>query len=102
MREVADGAWLARVAEHQGQSFFVTDVAMWTNYAYAVAMPLVLFSHATYLLRDARAGLAAAFAIAFLPQHVRFSRCEDGFVASLVLTSLAFALIHGWLRDPRA
>ncbi len=100
VREVADGAWLARVAEHQGQSFFVTDVAMWTNYAYAVAMPLVLFSHATYLLRDARAGLAAAFAIAFLPQHVRFSRCEDGFVASLVLTSLAFALIHGWLRDP--
>src|SRR5690606_30332653 len=43
---------------------------------------------------------AAAFALAFLPQHVRFSLCEDGFVASLVLTSLAFALIHGWMRDP--
>lgn len=100
VRAVADGRWLAAVAEHTGATFYLTDVAMWTNFAYAAAMPLVLFSHATYLLRDARTGLAAAFALAFLPQHVRFSLCEDGFVASLVLTSLAFALIHGWMRDP--
>jgi hypothetical protein len=100
IRGVSDGRWLAAIAEHVGESFYVTDVAMWTNFAYAAAMPLVLFSHATYLLRDPRAGFAAAFAVAFLPQHIRFSRCEDGFVASLVLTSLAFALIHGWLRDP--
>ncbi|MFK7989602.1 MAG: hypothetical protein AB8I08_26530 [Sandaracinaceae bacterium] len=100
VREVAHGQWLASLAELSGQTFFLTDVSMWTNYAYAVAMPLVFFSHATYLLRDPKAGLGAAFAIAFLPQHIRYSRCEDGFVASLVLTSLAFALIHGFLRDP--
>jgi hypothetical protein len=99
-RAVAQGRWLAALSELTGERFFLTDVTLWTNFAYAAAMPLVLFSHATYLLRDARAGLAAAAAIALLPQHIRFSRCEDGFVGSLVLTSLAFALIHGWLRDP--
>ncbi len=100
VRTVADGSWLAVAAESAGHGFYLTDVAGWTNFAYAAVMPLVLFSHASYLLRDTRAGLVAAFAIAFLPQHIRYSRCEDGFVASLVLTSLAFALIHGWLRDP--
>lgn len=99
VRSVASGDWIGVAADHAGHAFTLTDVAMWTNFAYAAAMPLVLFSHASYLLRDTRAGLAAAFAVAFLPQHIRFSRCEDGFVASLVLTSLAFALIHGWLRD---
>lgn len=99
-RAVAQGAGLESVASLTGTRLFVTDVTLWTNFAYAAAMPLVLFSHATYLLRDARAGVAASAAIALLPQHIRFSRCEDGFVASLVLTSLAFAMIHGWLRDP--
>ena len=101
-RAVAFGAGLAAYAAHSGQTFYLTDVMLWTSFAYAVLMPLVLFSHATYLLRDPRAGLAAAFAIAFLPQHIRFSISEDGFVGSLVLTSLAFALIHGALRDPSA
>ena len=98
-RAVAVGPVLAAYAEHSGQTIYLTDVMLWTSFAYAVVMPLVLFSHATYLLRDARAGLAASFAIAFLPQHVRYSISEDGFVGSLVLTSLAFALIHGALRD---
>lgn len=100
VRAVAQGHWLAAVARAAGETFYVTDVALSTNFAYAALMPLVLFAHATYLLRDPRAGLWASFAVAFLPQHVRFSRCEDGFVGSLVLTSLAFALVHGWLRDP--
>jgi len=99
-RAVAQGRWLAALSEFAGERFFLTDVTLWTNFAYAAAMPLVLFSHSTYLLRDPRAGLAASAAIALLPQHIRFSRCEDGFVGSLVLTSLAFAAIHGWLRDP--
>jgi len=98
-RAVAFGPVLAAYSEHSAQSIYLTDVMLWTSFAYAVLMPLVLFSHATYLLRDARAGLAASFAIAFLPQHVRYSISEDGFVGSLVLTSLAFALIHGALRD---
>jgi hypothetical protein len=92
---------IERIAEHTGP-LYLTDVTMWTNYAYAVAMPLVLFSHATYLTRNARVGLLAAAALAFLPQHVRFSFCEDGFVASLVLTSLAFATIHGFMRERSA
>lgn len=100
IRTVFDGPVLHEWAVQSGKTFFLTDVMMWTNFAYAAAMPLILFSHATYLLRDPRAGIAASFAIAFLPQHIRFSRCEDAFVPSLVLTSLAFALLHAWLRDP--
>ncbi len=100
VRAVFEGPALGWYAAMSGKTFFLTDVMMWTNFAYAAVMPLILFSHATYLLRDPRAGIAASFALAFLPQHIRFSRCEDAFVPSLVLTSLAFALIHAWLRDP--
>jgi len=98
-RAVAEGPWLTALAEHFGRTVYLTDVMLWTSFAYAVLMPVALFAHATYLLKDARAGLAAAFAVAFLPQHIRFSISEDGFVGSLLLTSLAFALIHGFLRD---
>ncbi len=100
VRAVFEGPALAAISEKFGQTFYLTDVMGWTNFAYAAVMPLVLFSHATYLLRDPRAGIAASFALALLPQHIRFSHCEDAFVPSLVLTSLAFALIHAWLRDP--
>ncbi|MDI1449364.1 hypothetical protein [Polyangium sp. 6x1] len=99
VRAVAEGPLLEAAAARAGGPFYLTDVISWTNFGYAAAMPLVLFGHATYLLRDPRAGLFAAFAIAFLPQHIRFSRCEDAFVPSLVITSLSFALIHAWLRD---
>jgi hypothetical protein len=98
-RAVAEGPWLTALAEYTGRTVYLTDVMLWTSFAYAALMPIALFAHATYLLRDARAGLAAAFAVAFLPQHIRFSISEDGFVGSLLLTSLAFALIHGFLRD---
>ncbi len=101
-RAVAEGPWLSAIAEHAGRTVYLTDVMLWTSFAYAVLMPIALFAHATYLLRDARAGLAAAFAVAFLPQHIRFSISEDGFVGSLLLTSLAFALIHGSSARPRA
>lgn len=94
--EVARGGWLAALS---GGTWFETDVTAWTNLAYAAATPLILFAHATYLLRDPRAGLAAAAALALTPQHIRYSRCEDGFVASLALTSLAFATLHAFLRD---
>ncbi|MRG91397.1 hypothetical protein [Polyangium spumosum] len=100
VRAVADGPVLEVIAARAGGPFYLTDVITWTNFGYAAAMPLVLFGHATYLLRDPRAGLFAAFAVALLPQHIRFSRCEDAFIPSLVITSLSFALIHAWLRDP--
>ncbi len=96
---ITEGDGLAWVTARTGQ-LALTDVISWTHLAYAVLMPLVLFSHASFLLRDARMGLLAAFAVAFLPQHIRFSRAEDAFIPSLVLTSLAFAAIHAWLRDP--
>lgn len=82
-----------------GEEVYFTDLMLWVNFAYACLMPLVLFAHASQLLRDTRAGLAAATIVAFSPHHIRFSRCEDAFIPSLVLTSLAFALIHTFMRD---
>ena len=70
------------------------------NLVYACLMPIVLFAHASQLLRDAQAGLLASGLVAFSPHHIRYSHCEDAFVPSLVLTSLAFALIHTYMRDP--
>lgn len=96
---IVEGDVLPWVAAATGRTFFVTDVTLATSLAYAALMPLVLFSHASYLMRDARAGLVASALVAVLPQHIRYARAEDGFVASLVLTSLGFALLHGLLRD---
>jgi hypothetical protein len=97
--QVADGPVMAWITARHGP-VYLTDVISWTNLAYAALMPLALFSHGSFLARDARVGLLAAFFVAFLPQHIRFSRAEDAFVPSLVLTSLAFAALHAWLRDP--
>jgi hypothetical protein len=95
---VANGATLEWLAQRHGQ-FDLTDVTSWTHLAYATLMPAVLFAHGAFLLKDTRMGLVAAAAITFLPQHIRFSRAEDAFIPSLVLTSLAFASLHAWLRD---
>ncbi|MCS6901832.1 MAG: hypothetical protein RMJ98_19605 [Myxococcales bacterium] len=97
--QVADGPLMAWITGRFG-SVYLTDVIVYTNFTYAVLMPLVMFSHGSFLARDARVGLLAAFFVACLPQHIRFSRAEDTFVPSLVLTSLAFASLHAWLRDP--
>lgn len=82
-----------------GRVVYLTDLSLDVGLFYAALTPLVLFSHATQLLRDARAGAFVAFAVALSPHHIRFSRCEDAFVPSIVLTSTAFALLHTLLRD---
>lgn len=90
----------ANLAADIGKPVYFTDLMLWVNFGYACVMPVMLFVHASQLLRDTRAGLAAATIVALSPHHIRFSRCEDAFVPSLVLTSLAFALIHTFMRDP--
>jgi len=89
------GAWVQR----SGETVYATDVAFGVGLFYAALMPVVLFCHASQLLRDVRAGAFAAAAVALSPHHILFSRCEDAFVPSLVLTSTAFALLHTFLRD---
>lgn len=87
-------------ADTLGSEVYLTDLMLWANFGYACLMPVVLFVHASQLLRDNRAGLAAAAIVAVSPHHIRYSISEDAFVPSLVLTSLAFALIHTFMRDP--
>jgi hypothetical protein len=100
VRVVFESPLMASLVRASGRELYLTDLSFWVNFAYAAAMPLVLFVHASQLLRSPRAGALASFAVALSPHHIRFSRCEDAFVPSLVLTSLAFALLHTWLRDP--
>ena len=96
--------WLSPVfgslAAHLDAEVHLADLMLSVNLVYACLMPIVLFAHASQLLRDTRAGLVAAALVAFSPHHIRFSHSEDAFVPSLVLTSLAFALIHTFMRDP--
>lgn len=100
VRIIWESPLFGNLAEHLGKEIFLTDLMLWVNFGYACLMPVVLFAHASQLLRDSRAGFAAAAIVAFSPHHIRFSRCEDAFVPSLVLTSLAFALLHTFMRDP--
>ncbi len=101
-RTVFESPRYAGLVERFGAPEYMTELSFDVGLVYAALTPLVLFSHATQLLRDARAGAFVAFAVAFSPHHIRFSRCEDAFVPSIVLTSTAFALLHTWLRDRSA
>ncbi|MFO0629324.1 MAG: hypothetical protein U0325_27355 [Polyangiales bacterium] len=78
----------------------LTDVISATNLCLAAITPAVYFSHARYLLKDARAAVAAAAFIALLPLHVRFSRSDVQFVFSLVTSSMTFVVLYGALSDP--
>lgn len=97
---VYEGAVLPRlVSLWRGFTPHMTDVISGTNLALAAVTPLVFFSHARYLLRDARAALAAALFIALLPMHVRFSRSDVQFIFSLVTSSMTFVVLYGALSD---
>ncbi len=100
VRTLFESRLFETLAVDAGRAIYMTDLSLKIGLVYAALTPLVLFSHATQLLRDARAGAFVAFAVAFSPHHIRFSRCEDPFVPSIVLTSTAFALLHTLLRDP--
>lgn len=101
-RVVYESPWLAHYLHQHGAEIYLTDLIFTVNLVYACAMPLVLFVHASQLLRSTKAGVFASLMVAVSPHHLRFSRCEDAFIPSLVLTSLAFALLHTWLRDRSA
>ena len=83
-----------------GIDIYFTSLQSWTNYALAVAMPLVFFAHARMLLGNTRTALAAALLMAFLPMHIRFSRSDVTFIASLIASSFTFVVLYGWLTDP--
>lgn len=95
-----DGPILAWLTELIGTRLHYTDLTFALNFALAALTPLAIFAHGFYVLRDPLAALAAAALIAFLPNHIRFSRSEVEFIPSLVLTSMCFALLHAGLSAP--
>lgn len=94
------GPLLTWLSGRMGFAVYFTTVQGWANYALAVAMPLVFFAHARLLLGDSRAALVAAVLMAFLPMHIRFSRSDVTFIASLLNSSFTFVVLYGWLTDP--
>ncbi len=100
VRLLYESPLLAGQLERLGRSVTLIDLTFGINYLYAVLLVPVLFMHGTQLLRDVRAGALAAAMVALLPHHLRFSRCEDGFIPSLLFSSLSFSLLHTWLREP--
>ena len=81
------------------RSFAEIDVMLATGFAYAAITPLAVFAHARWLLDGPRRGLIAAFVLAALPLHVRFSASEVAFIPSIVLASTLFATVHLGLRS---
>lgn len=94
------GPMLGWVSGRGAAPIYFTSVQSWSNYALAAAMPLVFFAHARLLLGDARSALAAAALMAFLPMHIRFSRSDVSFIASLIASSFTFVALYGSLTDP--
>ena len=84
---------------YAGGDLYFTSVQGWANFALAVCMPLVFFAHARLLFGDARSALVAALLMAFLPMHIRFSRSDVSFIASLINSSFTFVVLYGWLTD---
>ena len=75
-------AWLS-----EGRTLSQVDVMIATGFAYALITPLAVFAHGRWILGGARRGLIAAFVLAGLPLHVRFSASEVAFIPSIVLSS---------------
>jgi len=88
--------WLNEVA---GGGLYLTDVLFASNYALAMVMPLVMYAHARYVLRDHRSALAAAALVVVIPEHLRFSRSDVYMIQSLATSSLTFVVLYGALTD---
>ena len=101
--QIYHGPVLSVLTAATGASVLLPDAVSWTNFALACLTPPAVFAHARYLLRDDRAALAAAVMLAMLPMHIRFSRSDVQFIASLLSSSLTFVTLYGALteRSPR-
>lgn len=101
--QIYHGPVIASLTAATGVAVLLPDTISWTNFALACLTPPAVFAHARYLLRDDRAALAAALMLATLPMHIRFSRSDVQFIASLLSSSLTFVTLYGALteRSPR-
>jgi hypothetical protein len=88
--------WLNAVA---GGNLFLSDVLFKSNYLLSIVTPLVVYAHARFILKDHRRALAAAGLIAFLPEHLRFSRSDVYMIQSLATSSLTFVVLYTALID---
>ena len=79
---------------------WLTETITTSTLAYALLTPLAVFVHARYLLDDVRAGFFAAVLIAIMPLHLRFSHSDTGFISSITVSSMVFALLYVVLRTP--
>lgn len=74
------------------------DIMLATGFVFALITPVAVFVHGRWILDSPRRGLIAAFVVAALPLHLRFSFSEVAFIPSIVLSSTLFATTHFALR----
>jgi len=94
-----DGPGLSAISEHLDASPSLWDIPHDLTLAISVITPLALFVHARQLLERDRAALLLAAIVVLLPTHIRFSRSEVVFIASMAMSSTAFAFLHVALKD---
>lgn len=100
-RILFEGPATFALSSHLGATWPRVEMARASGLFFAALTPVALFTHGRWLLGSARRGLLAAFIVAALPLHVRFSHSEVAFIPSIVLSCALFASAHLALRDTR-
>ncbi|MEM7155598.1 MAG: hypothetical protein AAF799_22300 [Myxococcota bacterium] len=77
----------------------LTSLVFGSVWAFALLAPVAVYLHGRYLLADPKRALGAAFILAALPLHIRFSQTDTAFIPSITTTALVFVLIHIVTRE---
>ncbi len=86
---------------HERPLYF-TELIYRVNFIAGLLGPMVVFIHARRMLGSYRIATIAAWLLAVWPSHLRFSHTDGTLIATLVMSSLGFALVHDALKHPRA
>lgn len=89
-------------ARSHERPFYFTELIYRVNFIAGLVGPMVVFIHARRMLGSYRVATLAAWLLAVWPSHIRFAHTDGTLIATLVMSSLGFALVHDALKHPRA
>ena len=94
------GPVLDLLSRATGATVGLTGLVAAVSLLLASVTPVIVFAHARYLFKDARAGLLAAALVAVVPMHLRFSASDVFFIQSIAGSSLVFTLLYTASLEP--